>query len=66
MRLECCLQQSLSMSRLLRLLLAAATLAACGATGERIFNNPLPADAQERAGAHGGTMAGAGGTFKSN
>ena len=54
------------MSRLLLLLLAAATLAACGTTGERIFNNPLPADAQERAGAHGGTMAGAGGTFKSN
>jgi hypothetical protein len=54
------------MSRLLLLLLATATLAACGTAGGRIFNDPLPADAQERAGAHGGTMAGAGGTFKSN
>jgi uncharacterized lipoprotein YajG len=52
------------MSRLLFLLLAAAALASC-AEGSRIFNNPEPVDAQERAGTRDGVMTGgAGGTIK--
>jgi hypothetical protein len=54
------------MTRFLLLLLAAAALAGCGTNGGQLFNSPLSADPQERAGTRDGTMAGAGGTFKSN